>query len=206
MYEAFNLLVEGCTTNNDLIEFTTEGIGHLFAYLLTHFLGHYWHMKKHAHAVVLYFREHFLADNLLDDQWHTDDNLGLYFTESLGDNGRTWHSGEVEDMTTFDELEDEFKRHAIHVGHGKNTDDIISTFNLFTQYLVGKVGIAPQCAIGEHHALGKSCRSTGVVNKCQLFGIGVNIVIDMFFSEIFRILLAKHLVQMLARIGQFVCA
>ena len=100
-------------------------------------------MKEHAHAVVLYLREHFLADNLLDDQWHADDNLGLYFTESLGDNGRTWHSGEVEDMTTFDELEDEFKRHAIHMSHGKNADDIVSTFNLFTQYLVGKVGVAP---------------------------------------------------------------
>jgi len=46
---------------------------------LSHLLRDDGHLQQEAHAVVLYLGEHLLTDNLLDDQWHGDDDDGLDF-------------------------------------------------------------------------------------------------------------------------------
>ncbi len=144
MEEVFYFLVEGCTTDNHLIEVATEGIAYLVADLLLYLLADDRHVEEHAHAVVLYLWEYLLADNLLDNQWHCNDDGWLDASECLSDDGWARDAGEIEDVATLDELEDEFECHAIHVGHRQDADDRISRLDLLAQYILSKVGIAPE--------------------------------------------------------------
>ena len=109
MQETLHFLVESSTTDDNLIEVSSKCLSHLIAYLLAYLLVDDRHVEKHAHAVVLYLRENFLADNLLDNQRHSDDNGWLDAAECLGDNSRTWDAGEEEDMATGDKLKQELK-------------------------------------------------------------------------------------------------
>ena len=109
-------------------------------------------------------------------------------------------------MTAVQELEEELESHAVHVGHGQNGDDAVATTDNFTQHVVGEVVVRPQGAIGNHDALGETCRSAGVVNHGHLFAIGFLVVVDVFLAEVFRELFAVELVEVLAGVGQLVGA
>ena len=107
-------------------------------------------------------------------------------------------------MATLDELEDKLECHAIHVCHRQDTDDRISCLDLLAQYILGKVGIAPQGTVWNHHTLGETGSTTGIVDHGQLVRILVDIVVDVVLAEVLRILDAKHLVEVLAGVCQLV--
>ena len=202
--ESFNFLVERSAADNHLIEVATEGIAYLVADLLLHLLADDRHVEEHAHTVVLNLREYLLADNLLDNQRHSDDNCWLDASECLGDDGWARDAGEIVNMATLDELEDKLECHAIHVCHRQDTDDRISSLDLLAQYILGKVGIAPQGTVWNHHTLGETGSTTGIVDHSQLVRILVDIVVDVVLAEVLRILDAEHLVEVLAGVCQLV--
>ena len=89
MQETLHFLIESSTTDDNLIEVASECLSHLIAYLLAYLLVDDRHVEKHTHAVVLNLGEHLLADNLLDDERHSNDDGWLDAAESLGDDSRT---------------------------------------------------------------------------------------------------------------------
>ena len=96
MKECLNLLVEGCSSHDNLVEVASEGCLHLLAYLLLYHLTDDWHVHQQADTVGLYYREDALADNLVDDEWYCHNETWLHFGEGFGDERRTWQSGEEE--------------------------------------------------------------------------------------------------------------
>ena len=72
--ELLHLLVEGSTTDNDLIEASAKRVLDLLTDLLVYLTVKHRHVEQQTHAVVLYLREHLLADDLLDNERHGNDN------------------------------------------------------------------------------------------------------------------------------------
>ena len=202
--ELLNLLVQGCTANDDLVKLSAEGLEHFLADHLAYLLRDDGHLQQQAHAVVLDLREYLLTDDFLDDQRYGDNDDGLDLGQRLSDDSWRGHTIEIIDMTTVEELEDELEGHAVHVGHGQHRDDTIAGLDGLTQHLAGKVVVRPQGAIGQHDAFGEARSSTGIVDQCQFVGILLVVVIDMLFAEVFWELLAVELVEVLAGIGEFI--
>ncbi len=202
--EGLHLLVEGCATNDDLVEIAAEGIGDLLADHLAYLLADDRHMEEHTHTVVLNFGEHLLADDFLNDQGNGDDHRWFDTSESLGDDGGTRDAGEVEHMTAPDELEDELERHAIHVSHWQDADNRVAALEFLAQYVAREIDIAPEGTVGNHHTLGESRGTAGVVDQRQFFGTLLDVIADMFLTEIFGILDAKQFVEVFTGIGEFV--
>ncbi len=109
-------------------------------------------------------------------------------------------------MASLDDFEYKLKSHAVHVCHGQNADDRVARLYLLAQYVLGKVGVAPHGAVRYHHAFGESCRAAGVVDERQFVPVLLRIVVDVLLAEVFGIFKAEHLVQVLAGIGEPVCA
>ena len=105
--ECLYFLIESSTSNNYLIEFAAKSIDNLLTYLLAYLFRYNGHREQEAHTVVLYLGEYFLADNLLDNQRHGNDNLRLDVGESLGNDSGRRNAVEVIDMTTMQEFKDE---------------------------------------------------------------------------------------------------
>ena len=146
-------MVEGSSAHDDFIEIATKRLLHLFADFLFHLLADDRHVEQQFHLVVLYLGEHALTDDFLDNQWHGNDDGRLDFLESLCNDCRTWHTGEEEDVTAVGELENKFKGHAIHVCHGQNAHRVGAVRDMDAYHLIGKVEIAPQGTVGQHHSL-----------------------------------------------------
>ena len=206
MQEILHFLVESCTADDNLIEVASKCLSHLVAYLFAYLLVDDRHVKKHAHAVVLYLRENLLADNLLDNQRHSNDNGWLDAAECLGDNSRTWDAGEEEDVATGDKLKQELKCHTIHVSHRKDADDRVARLDLLRQYVLGEVDVAPERTVRYHHTLGETGGSAGIIDERHLLWILVYIIMYVFLTEILREFDTEHLVEVLTGIGQLVCA
>ena len=107
-------------------------------------------------------------------------------------------------MTAVQEFEDELERHAIHVRHGQDTDGVVTFLNGLTQHLFSEVVIAPHGTERNHHTLRETGRTTGVVDESQLVRILVKTVVYMFLSEILRVFLSEHLIQVLTGIGKLI--
>ena len=201
MEELFHLLREGGSADYYLVEVAAESLGHLLVYALVDSLVQSWHLQEQAYAWVLQLGEHLLLYYLLDNQRHGYDDAWLYVGESRGDDCRRRYAREVEHVATLDELEQELKRHAVHVGHGKDADDVVARHDGLAEHVLGEVGIAPHGAVWKHHALREARGAAGVVDKRQLIGALLNVIIDVLLAEIFGIFLAKDLVEVLSGIG-----
>ena len=206
LQECLYLLVESCTADDDLVELAAEGLDDLLAYPLADFLRDDGHGQKQSHAVVLYLGKHLLADNLLNDQRHGDDNLGLHIGKGLCDDGRRGYPVQVVGVASVQKLENELEGHAVHVSHGQYADNAVAGFDNLAQHMLGKVIVRPDGTIGYHHTLRESRGAAGVVNECQLVTILFRVIVDVFLAEELGKLLAIEFVQVLAGIGQFVRA
>ena len=127
--ELLHFLIEGGTANNDFVEVSTESLHNLLLYLLVHLLAHDRHVQQDAHAVVLYLGEYLLADDLLDNERHSDDYGWLDLGECCSDDGWRWYAGEVEHMATKQEFEHKLECHAVHVSHRQDADYIVALFD-----------------------------------------------------------------------------
>ena len=204
--EGLYLLAEGGAADDDLIEAASEGCCNLLADLLVHLLADDGHAEEQPHLVVLYLGEDALADDLLNDQGHGDDDARAYVGKCLGDDSRAGHAGEVIDVAAGEKLEDELEGHAVHVGHGEDADDGVTGMDLGSEDVAGEVGIAPHGAVGQHHALGVAGGAAGIVDEGKLVGALLAIVGHMLASEVLGVLAAEHLVEVLSGIGETVGA
>ena len=203
--ELLHILVEGGSSDDDLVEVATEGVHHLFTYAFVHPPVDDRHLAENLNAVGLYLREHLLLDDFLDDEWNGDDDRWLDVGKRLCDDGRAGHTSQEEDVLTREEFEGELECHSIHVGEWQDADDV-GAFQVLTHCLAGEIEVAPQSTIWNHHALREACRSTGVVDESQLVGVFFMVVRHVLLAEILWVLLAEHLIQVLAGIGQLVGA
>ena len=201
--EHFYFAVQGCSTDDNLIDVTTEGLHYLFANLLFYLLLNYRCVQQQLHAVGLNLGEHTLANNLLDNERYGYHKRRLHFGKCLCDDCRRRHTCQVEDMGTCNKLEDKFESHTIHVCHWQNADNVASRLNGCAQYAACKVGIAPHGTIRNHYTLRVSSSSAGVIDKCQLVWTLLTIVVNMLGTEVLRVLLSKHFVEMFACVCKF---
>ena len=132
--ELLYLLIEGCTAYNDFVEVATECLDNLLLYLLVHLLAHDRHVQQDAHAVVLYLGEYLLADNLLDNERHSDDDSRLHLGKCGCDDGWRRYACEVEHVASEEEFEHKLKRHAVHVSHRQDADDVVALLDNLAQY------------------------------------------------------------------------
>ena len=204
--ERLHLLIEGSTTDDDFVELSTKGLAHLFADAFLHPAVHHRHVQQESHAIVLHLREHFLANDFLDDEGHGNDDGRLDFGKCLCDDARAWNARKEEHVLTGENLEGELEGHAIHMCQREDADDVWILLKMLTHHLAGKVEVAPQCAIWNHHTLREARGAAGVVDECQLVGTLLVVVVHMLLTEVFRILAAKHLIEVLAGIGEFIGA
>ena len=103
-----------------MIEVATECILQTLAYLLLDLVAHYRHLEQQADLGVLDLRKDGLAYNLLQDEGHANDNLGLNIGKCLEQHGRSWHLGQEVNVYATHKLIKELKCQAIHVCHGKH--------------------------------------------------------------------------------------
>ena len=108
-------------------------------------------------------------------------------------------------MYALDELKDELKGHAIHVSHGQQRNDAVTGTDFLTHDLHGELQVAPEGAVGYHHALGLGGGTAGVVEHSQLLG-GILVVLDVLGAEVHGELLAEEAVEVLAREPYFIRA
>ena len=188
--ELLDLLREGSTTHDDLIEVTTEGIVYLLADALLHLLAYDGHRQQQAHAVVLYLGEYFLADNLLDDQRYGDDDGGLHGGKGLGDDGGRRKTCEKEKVTAITESEEELDSHSVHVGHRQDAQHIVACLHFLAQDTDDVLHVTPDGSVRQHHALRESSRTTGIVDERHLFGL-VLVIVHVLSSESFGELAAE---------------
>ena len=151
--ELLHFLIEGCTSDDNLIEVATERFNHLVANLLVYLLVYNRHVEEKAHTIVLNLWEYLLADDLLDNQRYGYDDGWLDLCEGCCDDGRTWHTCEIEDVATEDKLKHKLERHAVHVCHRQDADDVVALLDYLAKHSHGEVVIAPKCAVRHHHAL-----------------------------------------------------
>ena len=149
--ELFYLTTQGCTADDDLVGTSAKGLIDLLAYLLLNLLRDNRHLQQQSHTVVLNLRKHPFAYNLLNHQWHGDDDGRLDGSEGLGNNGGRWQTGEKEEVTAAAETVEELYAHAIHVRHRKNGQHII--LRLDGQASHTEVKVAPQSTIRQHDTL-----------------------------------------------------
>ncbi len=204
--EGVHILIEGSATHDDLIEVATESLIHLVANLRVDLVLEKWSRAQHLHQRTLHLREHLLLDDLFYDERHGDDNSWLHLCESLCYDGRRRSAGEEIDVYARTELEEEFECHAIHVCHWQDAHRLVSRFDVLAEDSLREVIVAPHGVVRNHHALGETCRAARVVDDSQLLGRRLAVVVHMLLAEIFRIFLAKNLIEMLAGISEFVGA
>ena len=94
-------------------------------------------------------------------------------------------------MAAMTEAEEKLYRHAVHVGHWKDAQQVVAGLDGLTQAVDDKLDIAPKRAIGKHDTFRVACCATGVIDKRQLLGL-VLMIADVLPTERHRILAAEH--------------
>ena len=88
------------------------------------------------------------------------------------------------------------------MGHGQDVEHGVAGLHYRTQMAQTEGQVAHDGAIGNHHALRESRGTAGIVDQRQFLG-RILVIAYVLFPECLGILLAKHHVQMLAGIRQF---
>ena len=122
--EVLYLLVERRTAYYDLVRMLAKLAQHKLAYLLLDALAQYRHVGKQSDPVGLHAWEHMLSYDLVDHQWHGEDDVGLRLVESLGNQCRAGLAGEEEDVVAQYDIEDKLGHQPVHVSHGQGGEDV----------------------------------------------------------------------------------
>ena len=105
-------------------------------------------------------------------------------------------------MVAFYDVVEELSHQSVHVCHRQGREDV-AVFAYLRSHCVDKiVEVAPECSVRQHHTLREPCGSAGVVDHRQFFRI-IHVILYVFSSEILRVFVAEHGVEVLARVGQF---
>ena len=114
MEEAFNLRIEGCAADDDLIETTSESIDKFIENLLLNHLVN--DRQVHNHLVAVEDRLELGLVYLLDDERYRNDDARLDVGKCLHDDLRARHTCKEVYMGADGHLEKEFEHHSVHVG------------------------------------------------------------------------------------------
>ena len=118
--ELLYFTVEGSTTHDYFVDISAKGIHELLTHLAQNLILHNGECKQKFHAGCRKFWQHILLDNLFNNQGHGYYDARFDFAKRLKDNLGRGNACEEEDVATVDELEEEFKRHTIHMRHGEH--------------------------------------------------------------------------------------
>ena len=118
MEEALNLRIEGCSTDDDFIETTSESIDKLIENLLLNHLVN--DRQVHNHLVTVENRLELGLVYLLDDERNCNDDVRLDVGKCLHDDLRARYSGEEVDMGAHAHLEEELEHQAVHMRRWKH--------------------------------------------------------------------------------------
>ena len=105
-------------------------------------------------------------------------------------------------MVSFYDVVEELCHQSIHVCHRQGREDVAVLSYLRSHGVDEIVEITPECSVWQHHTLGETCGSAGVVDHCQLFRI-IHMIFYMLRAEVLGIFMTKHGIEMLAGISQF---
>ena len=108
-------------------------------------------------------------------------------------------------MASVKEFEDELEGHAVHVGHGEDGERVGTGLDMVaSDDRHRKLIVAPEGTVGNHHTLGEARGARGVVDEGQFVGALLGVVADVLLAEILGELVAVHLVEVLARVREFI--
>ena len=90
-----------------------------------------------------------VLDDLLDDQWNSQDQGRLDAIEGFDDNFRTGCTCQEMDMASFVDRVQYLEGQTIHVSHWQHADNIITRMNEW-KIVVSELGIAPEATEWDH--------------------------------------------------------
>ena len=102
--ERFDFAVKRSTSDDYFIEFTSKSLHHFLTDHLFHLFGDDRHCHEETHAVVLYFGEYLLSDNLFDDQRNSDDDSWFDVGKCLCNDGRRWYAVKIIDVASVEKF------------------------------------------------------------------------------------------------------
>ena len=197
--ECLGLAVEGCTSDNHLVELAAEGLVELVVDLLEYLLVNDGKPEQQADVPAVDDRLELLLVNLLDDQRYGDDKVGLDGAHGVEDDLGGRESGEEMHVAAGAELHQELEHHTVHVGgreHGHAVGGIVQ----MAVHLEAEKDVREQGTVRQHDPFGESGSPGGIVDHGQLLG-GVLVVIYTIRMEAPGIFLAKELVEVLPGMG-----
>ena len=193
--------VQSGSSDDDFVEIAAEDIEYVFADALLDFFADDGHVHEELDAAVLHEGEDFLSHDLLYDEGHGGDDVGLDVGECLLHDGGAGQAGEEEDVVAEGEVEEELYHQSVHVGHGEDVEHAAAGFEMLSDFFEGPVEVAGHGAVGYHHSFGEACGAAGVVDQGQCLG-GVDVVVDVLLAEVFGVFLAEEFVEVLAGVGE----
>ena len=90
------------------------------------------------------------------------------------------------------------------MSHGQNADDGVASLYLLAQDAFGKVVVAPDGTVWNHHAFGKTCRAAGIVDHGEFVRTRFLVVVHVFGTEVLGEFGTEERVEVFSGIGQFV--
>ena len=200
--EVLYLLVEWSATHNHLVRTLAKLAQYKLANLLLDALVDDRHVHQQSGTVGLDMREHFFSHDLIYHEWYGKDDVWLDFCQRLRDERRARKAGEEEDVVAHHDVEEEFSHQSIHVSHREGREDVAVLADLGIYHIYQIIEITPEGSVWQHHTLGETCSSAGIVDHRQFFRI-IHVIFHMLRAEVLGKFMTKHCIEMLAGVSQF---
>ena len=203
--EVVNFRIECRTADYNLVILAAEHLSHLRLHHVADSLAHDWEIEQYSHRRCLKLWQNGLLDDFLDYQRNCYNQMRLDVRECAEQNLRTWHTCQEVDVSADTYLVKELESHAVHVRHRQHRNYRRAGVHRMTKHLACEYHVRPQRSVRDHNALRESRCSACVVDNCQFVWVGL-VVRHTVLTELRRVLLAEQLVQMFARISEFLAA
>ena len=157
------------------------------------------HFQRQLDRCLLQFGENTVADDLLDDQRHGEDERRPDAVESLGDDLGAGRARQEMDVASLVDRVEDLEGQAVHVGHREHADDGVAGMDE-GQVVRRELRVAPQASVGDHHAFREAGRPRGVVEDGQLVGL-LQVVAEPVGREAFGVFLVEEPVDLVPSLG-----
>ena len=140
--------------------------------------------------------QYLTLDDLLDNQWHSQDHEWMYLRKGFHQCRWGWSFGQEIYLCTVAHLIQELEHQAEHVRDRQHRHHLVAW--TVRNLLARKVHVSAQVLVCNHHTLRITCRTRGVVQQCQIIVI-IRRIIHVFCAISLWIFLCK------SSIDTFVC-
>ena len=134
-----DILVECCSSDDNLIKVASEGLYDLFPDSAFYFVIDDGDFQQNLHGRCLQFGQYAFLDDFFDDERDGYDDVWFDFSKCLKDDFWAWDSRQVEDVTAYTEFIDELKSQSVHVSHGQHGHQPVAFAE--GQYFVSKLSV-----------------------------------------------------------------